>query len=224
MAVGCGEGAGPPGASLGMFARAAARPWKLSLTVGKGSIAGGGRPGTLRAVATQQDADREGQGDDSYLHEHFHVHERLGQDGETGAQEYLTGHVRHRGTRTRGRTDRQTESPSGTAGSRSRVGGAGFTGPSAARRLLRPRPLSRPKKRQALARGRTGRGAHACWRELRAPLVKAISYALAQTGSVQKDRGGGGGGGVWGGGDDPWRPKQGHEENNWEKAVTPSPR
>lgn len=221
MAVGCGEGAGPPGASLGMFSRGAARRWKLSLTVGKGSIAGGVRPGTLRAVATQQDADQEGQGDDSYLHEHFHVHERLGQDGETGAQEYLTGHVRHRGTG--GRTDRQTESPSGTAGSRSRVGGAGFTGRSAARRLLRLRPLSRPKKRQALARGRPGRGAHACRRGLRAPLVKAISYALAQTGSVRKERGGVM---VVVCGEEVMTlaPRQGHEENNWEKAVTPSPR
>lgn len=69
---------------------------------------GRGRPGTQarRAVTTRQDAGRQGQGDDSYLDEHFHVHERLGQDGETGAQEHLTGRVRHDGTR--GRTDRRS--------------------------------------------------------------------------------------------------------------------
>lgn len=48
----------------------------------------------------------EGNGEDSYLDEHLHVHERLGQDGETGAQEHLTGRVRHDGTR--GRTDRRS--------------------------------------------------------------------------------------------------------------------
>lgn len=41
VAVGCREGAGPPGASPGMFPRGAARPWKLSLRGGgKGSTAG----------------------------------------------------------------------------------------------------------------------------------------------------------------------------------------
>lgn len=185
VAVGRGAGAGPPGASLGVFPTGAARPWKLSLPVERAAAPRRRGKAWDAEAATRQDADREGQGDDSYLDEHFHVHERLGQDGETGAQEHLTGRVRHDGTR--GRTDGQTESPSGTAGSRSRVGGAGFTGPPAARRPLRPRPRSRPKKRQALARGCPGRGAHACRSGLRAPLGQAILSALAQAGSVRKE-------------------------------------
>lgn len=41
VAVGCGKGAGLFGASLGMFPRGSARPWKLFLTEDKGSISRG---------------------------------------------------------------------------------------------------------------------------------------------------------------------------------------
>lgn len=46
VAVGCGKGAGLPGASLGMFSKGAAKPWKLFLRGEKVSISRGGRPGT----------------------------------------------------------------------------------------------------------------------------------------------------------------------------------
>lgn len=105
---------------------------------------------------TGPDAGGEGESDDSYLDEHFHVHERLGQDGETGAQEHLTGRVRHDGTR--GRTDRQTESPSATAGSRSRVRGAGFTGPPAARPPAQAPPTAPPKETAGAREGPPGAG------------------------------------------------------------------
>lgn len=113
-------------------------------------------PQARRAVATRQDARGEGQGNDSYLDEHFHVHERLGQDGETGAQEHLTGRVRHDGTR--GRTDGQTESPSDTAGSRSRVRGAGFTGQPAARSPAQAPPTAPPKETAGAREGTPGAG------------------------------------------------------------------
>lgn len=41
VAVGCGKGAGLSGASLGMFPRGAARPWKLFPMGEKGSISRG---------------------------------------------------------------------------------------------------------------------------------------------------------------------------------------
>lgn len=78
-----------------------------------------------------------GNGGDSYLDEHFHVHERLGQDGETGAQEHLTGRVRHDGNR--GRTD----GPSDQAGPRSRARTpASLARPPAARKHARTQPRS----------------------------------------------------------------------------------
>lgn len=97
-----------------------------------------------------------GNGDDSYLDEHLHVHERLGQDGETGAQEHLTGRVRHDGTR--GRTDRPSHLATKPAPDHWPARGARARTPSGARLSPRPRPPRRPEKRLTLARPRKGLG------------------------------------------------------------------
>lgn len=120
----------------------------------------------LKAKELEQRPQRapggEGNGD-SYLDENLHVHERLGQDGETGAQEYLTGRVRHDGTRgpTDRRNHRATEpalghvpgppaSPARPRRARTHTP-AGAAPPS-------PRPPRRLEKRQALARPGRGLG------------------------------------------------------------------
>lgn len=177
--------------------------WKVSLRRGKGSReAAASRetegPGRLEPILRRRGQRRpnraprrEGNGDDSYLDEHLHVHERLGQDGETGAQEHLTGRVRHDGTR--GRTDRRSHQatepvPDHVPGPpaslarrrRARTHGLARAAPP------RPRPPPRPEKRQALASLLRGRGgayglkAHAFRRDLRPPLGTAVSVALAQ--------------------------------------------
>lgn len=117
------------------------------------------------AVAARHGAGGEGSGDDSYLDEHFHVHERLRQDGETGAQEHLTGRVRHDGTR--GRTDRPSHQATEPVADHVQGPPAPLARPRSARARARartgapgprPRPLPLPEKRQALANGRWGAG------------------------------------------------------------------
>ena len=105
----------------------------------------------------------EANGNDSYLDEHLHVHERLGQDGETGAQEHLTGRVRHDGTR--GPTDRRNHQATKPAPDHV-PGPLASLAPPAARAHAHtarasppsPRPPPRPEKRQALARRPRGLG------------------------------------------------------------------
>lgn len=194
VAVGCRKGAGLPGASLGMSPRGAR---------GRGSCSWGERraasregeglgrranPKAQRAVATWQDAGGEGKGDDSYLDEHFHVHERLGQDGETGAQEHLTGRVRHDGTR--GRTDRRSHQATQPVPDHVSGAPASLARPRRAARLgsaHRPAQRNGRRSRGAAWGGACGRDAHASGRGLLAPLGKAISLAPAQAGSVRKE-------------------------------------
>ena len=123
-AVGYGERIGPP-----RLPQEGSETWGRPMSSGRGAGSGscpcgegrGSRekaasqgtegPGRLEPIAKRGGQRRlnkapggERDGDDSYLDEHLHVHERLGQDGEAGAQEHLTGCVRHDGTR--GQTDR----------------------------------------------------------------------------------------------------------------------